>query len=48
MMKNVNLLLLVGLLSGLGSLSSNLLGGGSLHKKCFKRVEHSAGHIQSP
>ena len=37
MMKNVNLLLLVGLLSGLGSLSSNLLGGGGLHRKSVSK-----------
>ena len=40
--KDENLLLLVGLLGGLGSLSSNLLGGGGLQRKLFKRVEHSA------
>ena len=33
MRKDGNLLLLVGLLGGLGSLSSNLLGGGGLQGK---------------
>ena len=37
MKKDSNLLLLVGLLGSLGSLSSNLLGGGGLHRKSVSK-----------